>query len=58
MSAGPKDGIITLKEIKDYVSTSMGEETLKVLGRAQYPTIATSSGDPDIWNLNLQTYSE
>lgn len=53
-SAGAKDGVVTMGELKDYMKTSMPDETQKVLGVAKHPVIATSTGDPDIWNLILQ----
>ena len=53
-SAGLKDGIVTMGELKDYMNISLPNETQKVLGVARRPVIMTSSGDPDIWNLTLQ----
>lgn len=53
-SAGAKDGLVTMGELKDYMKTSMPDETQKVLGVAKHPVITTSTGDPDIWNLTLQ----
>ena len=53
-SAGAKDGIVTMGELKDYMNISMPNETQKVLGVAKRPIITTSTGDPDIWNLTLQ----
>jgi len=53
-SAGAKDGIVTMGELKDYMSISMPDETQKILGVAKRPVISTSTGDPDIWNLTLQ----
>lgn len=52
-SAGVKDGLITMGELKDYMNISMPEETQKVLGVAKRPIITTSTGDPSIWNLTL-----
>ena len=53
-SAGAKDGVVTMGELKDYMKTSMPDETQKVLGVAKHPVITTSTGDPDIWKLTLQ----
>ena len=53
-SAGVKDGVVTMGELKDYMNTAMPDETQKVLGVAKRPVITTSTGDPDIWNLTLQ----
>lgn len=53
-SAGAKDGIVTMGELKDYMNIAMPDETQKVLGVAKRPVITTSTGDPDIWNLTLQ----
>lgn len=53
-SAGAKDGVVTMGELKDYMKTSMPDETQKILGVAKHPVITTSSGDPDIWNLTLK----
>jgi len=53
-SAGVKDGVVTMGELKDYMNISMPNETQKVLGVAKRPIITTSTGDPDIWSLTLQ----
>jgi len=52
-SAGAKDAIVTMGELKSYMNTAMPDETQKVLGVAKRPVITTSTGDPDIWNLTL-----
>lgn len=52
-SSGPKDGVVTLGELRTYLETQMPEETQKVLGVAKHPVITTSTGDPSIWNLFL-----
>lgn len=51
--AGYRDRIISLGELKAYLLSAMPEETLKVLGVARHPIIATSSGSPLIWDLPL-----
>jgi hypothetical protein len=53
-SVGPKDGIITMAELRAYMNSAMPEETQRVLGVAKRPVITTSAGDPHIWNLTLQ----
>ena len=53
-SVAPKDGTVTLGELREYLRTAMPDETQKVLGVAKHPLITTSSGDPSIWNLTLQ----
>jgi len=53
-STGPKDGVVTMGELRAYMNTNMPEETQQVLGVAKRPVITTSTGDPDIWNLTLQ----
>lgn len=53
-SAGVKDGVVTMGELKDYINTTMPDETQKVLGVAKRPVITTSTGDPEIWSLTLQ----
>lgn len=53
-SVGPKDGIITMGELRAYLSSAMPEETQRVLGVAKRPVIATSTGDPHIWDLTLE----
>jgi hypothetical protein len=40
-------------ELKDYMNTLMPDETQRVLGVAKRPIIATSVGDPGIWELSL-----
>ncbi|MCJ7617234.1 MAG: hypothetical protein MUO43_11940 [Desulfobacterales bacterium] len=55
LSAGPEDGIVTMGELRAYLNFVMPDETQKLLGVAQRPFIITkSSGDPDIWELNLK----
>lgn len=54
-SAGVKDGIVTMGELKDYMNTAMPDETQRILGVAKRPIIATSVGDPGIWELTLNT---
>lgn len=53
-SAGAKDGVVSMGELKAYMNTAMPDETQRVLGVAKRPVITTSTGDPDIWNLTLQ----
>jgi len=53
-SAGAKDGVVTMGELKTYMNTAMPNETQKILGVAKRPVIATSTGNPDIWNLTMQ----
>ena len=53
-SAGAKDNVVTMGELKAYMNTAMPDETQKVLGVAKRPVITASTGDPDIWNLTLQ----
>lgn len=52
-SAGANDGVVTLGELRQYLTTAMPDETQKILGVAKHPLITTSSGDPSIWNLTL-----
>lgn len=53
-SAGRKDDIVTMGELRAYMNTIMPDETQKVLGVAKRPVITTSTGDPNIWDLTLQ----
>jgi len=53
-SVGPKDGVVTMGELRSYMNSAMPDETEKILGVAKRPLITTSSGDPDIWSLSLQ----
>ena len=53
-SAGPKDGIVTMGESRAYLYSVMPEETFRIIGVSLHPVISTSTGDPDIWDLNLQ----
>ena len=53
-SVGAKDGVVTMGETKAYLYSKMPKETLRMLGASLHPVIATSSGNPDVWNLNLQ----
>ena len=53
-SAGAKDGVVTLGELKEYMNVSMPDETQRVLGVVKRPVITTNTGDPHIWDLTLQ----
>ncbi|MEK7269340.1 MAG: caspase family protein [Planctomycetota bacterium] len=53
-SAGAKDGVVTMGELRAWMTSAMPDETQKVLGTAKRPIVATSSGDTGIWNLTLQ----
>lgn len=53
-SAGAKDGVVTMGELRAYMTAVMPDETQRVLGVAKHPVITTTTGDPDIWNINLQ----
>jgi hypothetical protein len=53
-SVGPKDGSVTMRELRAYLYTVMPDETQKVLGVAKRPVITTSTGDPEIWSLTLK----
>jgi len=52
-SVGPKDGTVTMREIRAYLNSVMPDETQRILGVAKRPVITTSTGDPNIWNLSL-----
>lgn len=52
-SAGRKDNIVTMGELRTYMNSAMPTETQRVLGVAKRPVITTSTGDPGIWNLTL-----
>jgi uncharacterized caspase-like protein len=49
-----KDGVVTMRELRAYMSTEMPDKTQKVLGVAKRPIITTSTGDSQIWNLTLK----
>jgi len=53
-SLGLLDGIVTLGELRGFVTDRMAEESLSVLGAKLMPLFYTTSGDPGIWNLSLQ----
>ena len=53
-SVGPKDGTVTMREIRAYLNSVMPDETQRILGVAKRPVITTSTGDPNIWNLSLE----
>jgi len=55
LSSGAKDGVVTMAELRSYLNNVMPDETQRILGVAKRPVITTSTGDPDIWNLTLQT---
>lgn len=52
-SAGIADGIVTMGELKAYLSSKMPDVTQKVLGVAKHPIILTNSGNPEIWNISF-----
>jgi hypothetical protein len=52
-SAGAKDGVVTLGELRAYITDRMAEETLNVVGAKLLPLFYTTSGDTDIWKLTL-----
>jgi hypothetical protein len=52
-SAGPKDGTVTMREVRAYLNSVMPDETQRILGVAKRPVITTSTGDPTIWDLSL-----
>jgi len=52
-SVGLKDGVVTLAELRAYISERMREESLRILGARLDPLFYTTSGDPDIWKLSL-----
>lgn len=54
-SVDRKDGIVTMRELRAFLSTAMPYETQKVLGIAKRPIMTTSSGDSDIWDITLQS---
>lgn len=54
VSSGASDGVVTMGELRSYLSNVMPAETQKVFGVAKRPVIVTNSGDPAIWNLSLQ----
>jgi len=53
MSVDRADGIVTMRELKEYLNSAMPDQTQAVLGVAKRPIITTSSGNPDIWTLSL-----
>ncbi len=54
-SVGAKDNMVTMGELRAYLNSVMPDETLRILGVAKHPVITTSTGDPDIWKLTLQS---
>ena len=52
-SMGLRDGRVTMGELRAYLNTAMPDETQKVFGVAKRPVIATTTGDPSIWDLSL-----
>ena len=53
-SSGAEDGIVTLRELKEYIKDRMSEESLNILGSRLDPLFFTTSGDPQIWDLTFQ----
>lgn len=53
-SMGPKDGIVTMRELQGYLNAVMPEKTQKAIGVARRPLITTTTGDSSIWDLSLE----
>ena len=53
-SMGPKDGIVTMRELQGYLNTVMPDKTQKAIGVARRPLITTTTGDASIWDLSLE----
>jgi len=52
-SIGPKDGVVTMRELQAYLNSEMPDKTQKAFGVAKRPLITTTTGDPGIWDLSL-----
>lgn len=52
--SGAKDEIVTMGELRVYLSLVMPDLTQEVLGVAKRPLITTGTGDPNIWNMTFQ----
>jgi hypothetical protein len=53
-SVGRQDGTVSLGELRAYISNRMAEESIRVLGARLEPLFYTTSGDPGIWEINLE----
>jgi uncharacterized caspase-like protein len=53
-SIGRQDGTVSLGELRAYISSRMVEESIRVLGARLEPLFYTTSGDPAIWEINLE----
>ncbi len=53
-SSGPKNGVVTMGELRSYLNAAMPDVTQRVLGVAKRAVITTSSGDPEIWGISLR----
>ena len=53
----PRDGIVTMRELRGWMEAEMPEQTQRVLGVAKRAVITTSVADPHIWDLTLDTSS-
>ncbi|WP_419807496.1 caspase family protein [Sphingomonas sp.] len=52
-ATGRAGGAVTVGDLRAFMNERMPDLTQRVLGVSERPTVATSSGDPDIWNLTL-----
>ena len=52
-SIAPKDGVVTMGELRAFLNSAMPDETQRILGVAKRPMITTSTGDLGIWDLSL-----
>ena len=53
-SAGTRDGVVTLGELRAYVKDRMAEESLDIIGARLDPLFYTTSGYPQIWDLSFR----
>ena len=53
-SVGKEDKTVNMLELRTYLSSKMPEITQKILGVAKRPIITTSTGDSNIWKLDLK----
>ena len=56
-SAGVKDGVVTMGELRAFMNSAMPDETQRILGVAKRPIITTSTGDPETRRLAARSWS-
>lgn len=50
-ASGPRDGVVTFGELREWMRSRMPDEAYRVVGKGLHPEINTNTADPRIWSL-------